>query len=51
MAARHLGFTFDELCRIAQASFESCFLPVQERDALVATARRDIGDLIAEQAA
>ncbi|HET6680907.1 MAG TPA: adenosine deaminase [Gemmatimonadaceae bacterium] len=51
MAALHLGFTFDELCDIALASFESCFLPVQERDALVASVRRDIGDLIAEQAA
>lgn len=50
LAARYQGFTFDELCALALASFESSFLPVQERDAMVTTARRDIGDLLAEAA-
>jgi adenosine deaminase len=34
-AARHLDFTFDELCAVALNGFESAFLPWQERVALL----------------
>ncbi|MDQ3697186.1 MAG: adenosine deaminase [Gemmatimonadota bacterium] len=45
LAARHLGFSFDELARIALNGFESAFLPWQERVELVERARRDIAAL------
>jgi len=41
-AATHLGFTFDELSRVALTGFESAFLPFAEREALVARARAEI---------
>ena len=36
LAARHLGFTFDELCRLARTGFANAFLPAAERAALIA---------------
>lgn len=44
-AARSLGFTFDELARIAMNSFESAFLPWKERARLISTAGHDIARL------
>ena len=41
-AAQSLGFTFDELSRVALNGFESCFLPYEERMRLVADAQREI---------
>jgi adenosine deaminase len=41
-AARHLDFSFDELCAIALNGFESAFLPYTERRSLVLRARTDI---------
>ena len=41
-AAEHLGFTFDELSRIALNGFESAFLPFEERRVLIERARADI---------
>ena len=47
-AAQHLGFTFDELARMALNGFESAFLHHQERSRLTARAREAIGQLRAE---
>ncbi len=44
-AARALGFSFDELSRLALNGFESAFLPYDERRALVAAAERDLAAL------
>jgi adenosine deaminase len=44
-AAQSLGFTFDELSRVALNGFESCFLPYEERMALVARAQAEIATL------
>lgn len=44
-ASRHLGFTWDELCAVAIAGFESAFLPWEERAALATRARAEIGRL------
>ncbi|HEU4990237.1 MAG TPA: adenosine deaminase [Gemmatimonadaceae bacterium] len=44
-AAEHLGFTFDELARMALNGFESAFLPHEQRRALMAQAERDIAQL------
>ncbi|HUG39875.1 MAG TPA: adenosine deaminase [Longimicrobiales bacterium] len=41
-AHQHLGFTWDELCRIALYGFESAFLPYQEKRALVEAMEREI---------
>jgi adenosine deaminase len=41
-AARHLDFSFDELCAVALNGFESAFLPYAERQALLASARAEI---------
>lgn len=41
-AATHLGFTAQELGRIALNGFESAFLPYPERAALIARARQEI---------
>ncbi|MEO6447315.1 MAG: adenosine deaminase [Gemmatimonadaceae bacterium] len=41
-AARELDFTFDELARMAINGFESAFLPLAERQALVTSATREI---------
>jgi adenosine deaminase len=47
-AARHLGFTFEELCTVARNGFSSAFLHEHERRALLATVDRDIATLLAE---
>lgn len=47
-AARDLDFTFDELSRVALNGFESAFLPVAERAALVDRARREIAAMVSE---
>jgi len=44
-AATHLGFTFEELGRVALTGFESAFLPFAEREALLARARTEIDAL------
>jgi len=36
LAAKHLGFTLDELCRLARQGFETSFLPDAERARLLA---------------
>lgn len=41
-AAESLDFSFDELSRVALNGFESCFLPYEERQRLVAEAEADI---------
>lgn len=41
-ASRDLGFTFDELARVALNGFESCFLHHEERRRLVASAEAEI---------
>ena len=41
-AAQSMDFTFDELARVAMNGFESCFLPHEERQKLVAQAEADI---------
>jgi adenosine deaminase len=45
LAARHLDFSFDELCRVAMNGFESAFLPYGERERLCAKAREEIDAL------
>ncbi|MDE3052338.1 MAG: adenosine deaminase [Gemmatimonadota bacterium] len=49
-AARHLGFTFDELARVTLNGFESAFLPYGQRRALAAAAEREIAALRRETA-
>ena len=44
-ASRALGFSFDELARVALNGFESCFLPYEERVRLVARAQSEIATL------
>jgi len=44
-AAQHLGFTFDELCRVAMNGFESSFLPYAERRTLLARVESEIAAL------
>ena len=46
-AARHLDFTFDELCRIALNGFESAFVQGTDRRRLIDTARAEIEKLTA----
>ncbi len=41
----HLGFTLDELCSVAMNGFQSCFLPLSERKALVAGVSAEIDAL------
>jgi adenosine deaminase len=41
-AARHLGFTLDELCTIARNGFASAFLPWEERRELLARVEREL---------
>ena len=45
LAAKHLGFTFDELCTIARTGFENAFLPEPERTALIATTNLELDTL------
>jgi adenosine deaminase len=44
-ASQSLGFSFDELARVALNGFESCFLPHEERMRLVAGAQAEIAML------
>lgn len=44
-ASRHLGFTWDELCAVAIAGFESAFIPWEARIALVSRAQAEIASL------
>ncbi len=44
-AATRLGFTLDELARLALNGFESAFLPWSERRVLIAAARTDLAAL------
>jgi adenosine deaminase len=50
-AARHLRFTFDELCAVALNGFESAFLPYDERRRLLAQVRGEIDALRRGEAA
>ena len=50
-AASGLGFNFDELAEIALNGFASAFLPWEERQRLLASARRDIARLRSGEAA
>lgn len=45
LAAKHQGFGFDELCRLARAGFENAFLPEAERAALLARIDGEIATL------
>jgi adenosine deaminase len=49
-AHEHLGFTWEELCDIAIMGFESAFLPVREKNALVEAVKEEIRALTAEAA-
>ncbi|MFL5613735.1 MAG: adenosine deaminase [Gemmatimonadaceae bacterium] len=44
-AARHLGFTFDELCEIARNGFAAAFLPWEQRRALLDEVDDEIASL------
>src|SRR5262249_41104145 len=44
-AARHLEFSFDELCQVARNGFTSAFLPWQDREALIARVDAEIAAL------
>ena len=45
LAARHLGFTFDELMRLARQGFTNAFLPDAEKQALLARVDADFAAL------
>jgi adenosine deaminase len=45
LAARHLDFSFDELCKVAINGFESAFLPWEERQKLIVRVREEIDAL------
>ena len=45
-AAEHLGFTTEELCRVARNGFESAFLHEHERQALLAQVDAEIAALL-----
>jgi adenosine deaminase len=45
LAHEKLGFTFDELARIALNGFESAFLPYEARRTLIERAEREIDAL------
>jgi adenosine deaminase len=44
-ASQSLGFSFDELARVALNGFESCFLPYEERRRLVSRVQAEIATL------
>jgi adenosine deaminase len=44
-AHSHLGFTWEELCRIALYGFESAFLPHHEKVALLEAVTEEIREL------
>ena len=50
LAARHLGFSFDELAVLARQGFVNAFLPERERTALLARVDADIAALRQEVA-
>jgi adenosine deaminase len=50
LAARHLGFTFDELARIARAGFDDAFVAGAERERLLARVDADLAAVRAEAA-
>ncbi len=45
LAAKHQGFTFSELTRLARGGFENAFLPEAERQALLARVDAEIASL------
>lgn len=45
LAAKHLDFSFDELCRLARGGFENAFLPEAERAALLTRVDAEIAAL------
>ena len=45
LAAKHQGFTFEELCKLARGGFENAFLPEAERHALLARVDAEIATL------
>lgn len=45
LAAKHLGFSFDELCTLARGGFENAFLPEAERAKLLARVDTEIDAL------
>ena len=45
LAARHLGFTFDELARVARTGFTNAFLPESEKAALLERVDAEIAAL------
>lgn len=45
LAARHLGFTFEELARVARTGFANAFLPEAEKTALLARVDAEIAAL------
>ena len=45
LAAKHLGFTFDELARVARTGFMNAFLPEAERAAMLARVDAEIAAL------
>jgi adenosine deaminase len=49
-AARHLDFTIEELCTIALNSFESAFLPWEQRSRLLDKVTEEMRELIEEAA-
>ncbi len=49
-AAKHLGFSFDELCTLALNGFESAFLPWEQRVHLLKEVSRDMAALSADAA-
>ena len=49
-AAKHLGFSFDELCTLALKGFESAFLPWEQRVHLLKEVSRDMAALSADAA-
>lgn len=49
-AARHLHFTIEELCTVALNSFESAFLPWEQRSSLIDKVTEEMRELIEEAA-
>lgn len=45
LAAKHLDFTFDELCRLARSGFDNAFLPEAERGPMLARVDAEIDAL------
>ena len=50
LAAKHLGFTFEELTRLARNGFVGAFLPDKERDAMLARVDAELAMLLASAA-